>query len=85
LTTPLGTLLPEGMSLQIDDGEVSRLPFIFCNQVGCHIEVAVKDKFLEGIKKGNKINLKFFDIGRRELSVPVSLSGFSKAFGSIKK
>ena len=84
ITTPLGTLLPEGMKVQIDAGEVSRLPFVFCSRVGCHIEVGVTDKFLEAIKKGNKIKLTFLDLGGRSFEVPVSLSGFTKAYNSLK-
>jgi len=85
ITTPLGTLLPEGMTLQVDAGETSRLPYVFCSRVGCHIEVGVTDKFLAAIKKGNKINLKFLDLGGRSFEVPVSLSGFTKAYGSLQK
>lgn len=84
ITTPLGTLLPEGMSLQIDAGESSKLPFVFCSRIGCHIEVGVTDKFLAAIKAGNKINLKFLDLGGRTFEVPVSLSGFTKAYSSLK-
>lgn len=85
LTTPLGTLLPEGMSLRIDSGEATRLPYIFCNRIGCHIEVTVTDKFLNSAKKGSKIHVKFVDLGKRDIEIPVSLSGFTKAFEFIKK
>ena len=85
LTTPLGTLLPEGMAIKVDEGEESRLPYLFCNTVGCHIEVGVTEKFLTAIKKGNKLNVKFLDLGGRSFQVPVSLSGFTKAYDSLKK
>ena len=85
LTTPLGTLLPEGMVIQVDEGEESRLPYLFCNQVGCHIEVGVTEKFLTAIQKGNSLNVKFLDLGGRSFQVPVSLSGFTKAYKSLKK
>lgn len=85
MTTPLGTLLPEGMMIQVDDGEESRLPYVFCNRIGCHIEVGVTDKFLTAIKKGNKLNIKFLDLGGREFIVPVSLSGFTKAYNALLK
>ncbi len=84
ITTPLGTLLPEGMKVQIDAGEVSRLPFVFCSRIGCHIEVGITDKFLDAIKKGNKIKLTFLDLGGRSFEVPVSLSGFTKAYNSLQ-
>ncbi len=85
MTTPLGTLLPEGMQIQVDDGEKSRLPYVFCNRIGCHIEVGVTEKFLTAIKKGNKLNIKFLDLGGREFNVPVSLSGFTKAYNALQK
>ncbi len=85
ITTPLGTLLPEGMSVKIDAGEVSRLPFVFCSRVGCHVEVGITDKFLDAIKKGNKIKLTFLDLGGRSFEVPISLSGFTKAYNSLKQ
>ena len=85
MTTPLGTLLPEGMQIQVDNGEESRLPYVFCNRIGCHIEVGVTEKFLAAIKKGNKLNIKFLDLGGREFNVPVSLSGFTKAYNSLEK
>lgn len=85
MTTPLGTLLPEGMLLKVDDGEESRLPYVFCNRIGCHIEVGVTEKFLTAIKKGNKLNIRFLDLGGREFNVPVSLSGFTKAYDALEK
>ena len=85
MTTPLGTLLPEGMQIQVDEGEESRLPYVFCNRIGCHIEVGVTEKFLAAIKKGNQLNIKFLDLGGREFNVPVSLSGFTKAYNALEK
>lgn len=85
MTTPLGTLLPEGMQIQVDKGEQSRLPYIFCNRIGCHIEVGVTDKFLTAIKKGSTLKIRFLDLAGREFMVPVSLSGFTKAYNALEK
>ena len=35
IVTPLGTLLPHGVVVQIDAGEQRQYPFAWCSQVGC--------------------------------------------------
>ena len=35
VVTPLGTLLPQGLSLQVDGGQGRAYPFGWCSQVGC--------------------------------------------------
>lgn len=84
-TLPLGVLLPPGMRLAVDDSkEAGRVPFTYCDQVGCRAMIRLDDKVLGMFKKGNVLNVTVATAEGRAGTIPVSLSGFTAAFNSLK-
>ncbi|MDA1098038.1 MAG: invasion associated locus B family protein [Proteobacteria bacterium] len=84
LTLPLGVYLPTGLLLQIDDGETLRIPVEICLPNGCHTRMALEGELLKNLKSGRQAKLAFHDSQQKEISVPVSLAGFTAAFAALK-
>ncbi len=85
MTSPLGTYLPPGVALQIDDGEPMRVPFEQCNADGCHATLPIEPATLEALKRGALMNVAIHDGARRPLEFPVSLAGFTAGFRALRE
>ena len=53
VVTPLGTLLTNGLVLQIDGGETRQYPFVWCSQVGCFSRFGLAKTSIDAMKRGN--------------------------------
>jgi invasion protein IalB len=84
LTFPLGILLSTGWRYQIDGGKPKVTPFEICNTEGCHVGLNLDASLLKSLKRGNKMTITFFDAATTEVSVDVSLKGFTKAYGALQ-
>ena len=84
LTLPLGVSLPGGLSLTVDDGKPLRLRYERCETSGCIAPLALTDTLVKSLKGGRWARVAFFDVRRREVSVPVSLIGFTAGFNSLE-
>ncbi|MCP4328133.1 MAG: invasion associated locus B family protein [Alphaproteobacteria bacterium] len=83
LTVPLGVFLPQGLGMSIDGNEPLRIPLQICSPNGCQSQFEFPDKLLGAFKAGNNGTVKMFDPGGKEVNVPFSLKGFTKALASI--
>ena len=83
-TLPLGVSLPGGLSLTIDDGKPVRVRYERCDAAGCLAPLALTDTLVKSLKGGRWARVAFFDANRREVSVPVSLLGFTSGLKSLK-
>jgi invasion protein IalB len=85
VVTPLGTLLPSGLDLQIDSGEVRKYPFAWCSQVGCFARFGLNTASIDAMKRGNAGKMTLVSVGAPQspLSLKVSLNGFTKAYDSL--
>ena len=52
VVTPLGTLLPQGVVVQIDTGEQRQYPFAWCSQVGCFARFGLARPAIDAMKRG---------------------------------
>ena len=52
VVTPLGTLLPQGVVVQIDTGEQRQYPFAWCSQVGCFARFGLARPSIDAMKRG---------------------------------
>ncbi|MFV2034663.1 MAG: invasion associated locus B family protein [Halocynthiibacter sp.] len=77
---PLQVRLKEGMLIRIDDGNVSRVEFQFCQDVGCWVVLPANDKLIGNFKKGKKAILQFSDMRGKTHQVEITLAGFTKAY-----
>ncbi|WP_223638499.1 invasion associated locus B family protein [Rhodobacter sp. TJ_12] len=87
ITTPLETLLTQGVKLKIDSQEAIALPFNVCSQAGCYSNVFLKDKDIDLFKKGNKIAMTIVPAAAPDTPVElmISLKGFTAAFDALPK
>ncbi len=82
-TLPLGVSLPGGLSLTVDDGKPLRLRYEHCDSSGCLAPLVLTEPLINSLKGGRWARVAFFDVRRREVSVPVSLLGFTAGFNSL--
>lgn len=80
VTTPLGILLPAGLTLNIDAKELVRFPLRFCNINGCRGQFPMGDGMQKLFAKGKKGRVIFRQPNGRPLRVEFSLKGFEAGF-----
>ena len=83
ITVPLGVLLPKGLALGIDGTEVGQIGFVACFAEGCMTQVQLKPEVLAQLKAGSKAVVTVYDIDSKAAELPLSLSGFTAAFGDF--
>lgn len=85
VVTPLGTLLPPGLGLQIDTNEARQYPFAWCSQVGCFSRFGLDEAAVNGMKRGRSGRLTLLSVGApdRPVVLEVSLMGFTAAYDSL--
>lgn len=86
VVTPLGTLLPDGLALQIDGGETRQYPFVWCSQVGCFSRFGLAKPTLDGMKRGKAGKITLVSVGAPQTPVvlALSLTGFTDAWNSLE-
>jgi len=83
ISTPLGTILRAGVQVKIDSGEPRTGAFEFCIPSGCVVRDAMSEPFLANLKAGNAAKMSFAMLQQGEVSVDISLKGFTKAFNAL--
>ena len=83
--TPLGTLLPTGISWDIDGKTNFDQGFLYCLPGGCQTEILLTEERVNAIKAGSQMNVDFRLVARGDVKVPVKLDGVSKAIDSLPK
>ena len=86
VVTPLGTLLPNGVVLQVDGGEPRQYPFAWCSQVGCFARFGLARTSVDGMKRGNSGKITLVSVGAPQSPVvlDLSLTGFTAAYDSLE-
>ncbi|MCK5698078.1 MAG: invasion associated locus B family protein [Gammaproteobacteria bacterium] len=85
ITLPLGVLLPPGVEFLAGSEKATRAPFGVCINNGCIAIVQLDDTLIKGMKGGSKGGVKFVTAQQQVIEIPISLSGFTAAFNSLKK
>lgn len=76
---PLGVLLPSGVNMQIDDRKPFRFDLRYCLPDGCYGFISMKEPLLNILRKGNDLKLMFQTLDGKDMSIGMSLNGFTKA------
>jgi invasion protein IalB len=76
---PLGSHLPAGALVKIDDKEPIKLAYTTCDNAGCYAEAAIEPAMVDQMKSGKQIAYLGIDVTGRALSIPLPLEGFGKA------
>lgn len=84
IQVPHGLYIPEGVTISVDDGAEAQYPVQTCEQSGCYIGTEVPDALLGSLQSGQTLNIKFQNLNREELNVPVPLKGFSEFYSRIQ-
>jgi invasion protein IalB len=77
---PLGSALPPGALVKIDEKEPIKLQYTTCDQAGCYAEANIEPALITQMKSGKQIAYLGIDVTGRALSIPLPLEGFAKAF-----
>ncbi len=85
IITPLETLLPEAILMQVDSGEAKRYGFTFCAPIGCVARVGFTDADIEAFKRGNKATLAITPMAApdRKVQLNISLKGFTAGYEAV--
>ncbi len=76
---PLGSALPPGALVKVDDKEPIKLVYTTCDQAGCYAEASIEPALVDQMKTGKQIAYLGIDVTGRALSIPLPLAGFAKA------
>lgn len=88
LPLDLGILLPQGLSLGVDNGLTKQYDFYLCLPAGCTARLLFTGDDVQAFKAGQVMNLSLVaflppDRQATQITIPVSLKGFTNAFDSL--
>jgi len=83
VTVPLGIFLPRGLAMSIDGAKPTRIQVQVCSTNGCQSQFKMPAAVLGSFKAGLKGTVQMFDPSGKEVKVPFSLKGFTKALASL--
>jgi len=92
ILTPLDTLLSPGLQLRIDDNEPATVPYAFCREIGCFVQLSLSAEDVSLFEGGADAQVVLFALLRDEIGqmggapVPTtaSLRGFTAAFAALE-
>jgi invasion protein IalB len=82
---PLGVLLKAGLAVRIDGGEELRGPYDICDRNGCVLQTVLPAAMVAQMKKGVTAKFTMIAPPNKEMASSLSLSGFTAAYGALKK
>jgi invasion protein IalB len=82
VNTPVGVLIPYGVRVRVDEGNVAPVPLLRCLPDNCAARAPLADEAIAEFKKGSVATFGFFL--QDEVLVKVSLNGFTAAYDSMK-
>ncbi|MEM8789515.1 MAG: invasion associated locus B family protein [Pseudomonadota bacterium] len=85
VVTPLGSLLTEGLVIQIDDEQARQYPFNWCNRSGCYARFGLRGEEIAAMQRGDRARMRVISVSAPDQPVilEVSLSGFTAAFNAL--
>ncbi len=84
LALPHGLFHPAGVQLKVDDNEPSRLVIQTSDAKGAYAGTEMTEALAAAMKKGAKMTVTFQSAQRKNVSVPVTLRGFTAAYNKLK-
>ena len=76
---PLGSALPPGALVKIDEGEPVKLAYKSCDAGGCYARAAVGHAFIQ-MRTGKKVAYLSIDVKGKALNIPLPLDRFAESF-----
>ena len=84
IQAPLGLFLPAGITVDVDGDMAQNYPLQTCNANGCYAGFPITDQLLGRMQNGGKLNVIFQYLDKKPFTLPMSLTGFTEAYGRIK-
>lgn len=79
---PLGVLLPFGLTWQIDGSKPVRVPYMICDPTSCATQLVINEQYVNSLKRGNTLKLTAKNRQNEDLTIEITLSGFTAAYDS---
>lgn len=83
ISFPLGILLSPGWRYRIDGRADTVLPFEICDAAGCHAGLKLTRDLIAALKRGNEMQITFYDAARTPVNPVLSLAGFTNAWEAL--
>ncbi len=85
VVTPLGTLLSEGLVIQVDGGQARKYDYNWCTRSGCFARFGLQNDYVNNMKAGNIALMQLVSVSapERPVRLEISLTGFTAAFNSL--
>jgi invasion protein IalB len=84
LIVPFGLLLSEGVKVAVDESALLEVGFRTCLPAGCIVATDMTADQMGKLAAGNVAVVMMRDVNNQELSISVSLSGFTAAWNRLK-
>jgi invasion protein IalB len=84
ITMPLGLSLASGVVFNVDGGASTTLPIQTCDGNGCYAGSSVSSDLLSAMARGTTLNVTFKNLSLQDISLPMSLIGFTAAYQKIQ-
>jgi invasion protein IalB len=81
VNTPVGVLIPYGVRVRVDEGNVAPVQLLRCLPDSCAARAPLAEEAVTEFKKGSTATFGFF-LGE-EVLVQVSLNGFTAAYDAL--
>ncbi|KRS18169.1 invasion associated locus B family protein [Roseovarius indicus] len=85
IVVPLGTLLPQGLKIAVDDGKAKAYNYSFCSMVGCFARIGFTQADVDALKAGGEAVLMIVPAQApdQQVVIKASLDGFTKAYENV--
>ena len=85
IVVPLGTLLPQGLRIAVDESSAKAYNFSFCSMVGCFARIGFTQGDIDAFRAGGEAKLVIVPAQAPDQTVVIdaSLSGFTNAYENV--
>ncbi|MEW7008288.1 MULTISPECIES: invasion associated locus B family protein [unclassified Lentilitoribacter] len=80
VTVPIARFIPPGISLQVDGGKQTKIPYAVCLPDKCIAQIPMTDAVVANFKKGSEAVFTSVNAQRAANPIRISLAGFTQAF-----
>lgn len=80
VTVPIARFIPPGVSVQVDGGKQTKVPYAVCLPDKCIAQIPLTDDIVNSFKRGGEAVFTSVNAQRAPNPIRVSLSGFTSAF-----
>lgn len=80
VTVPTNRYLPDGVQVQVGDGPVKKIPYIFCVGPTCVADDELDNATIDAMKKGQKLTVTSVNFRGDINPIDVSLNGFTVSY-----